>query len=264
MEKHFNLINNDEFIYDYGCYSNKKQAFSMHTHNLYEIIFFVKGDAYHIIEDRKYKLSKNDLILIQPQKYHYIEIESDKEYERFNILFNAEALGFNQIFGFKNFSEVISLSSNKIAVELFSKMQYYHTHLNKADFENVAIMLLKELFFNLSISAIEVKKDFSTLTPVLSSALFYINENLFTISTIKEVAEKLFVTQSYLFRLFKQELKTTPKKYLTDKRLLCAQNLILLGNSPTKVYTECGWNDYTSFFRSYVKYFNHPPSQEGN
>ena len=236
----------------------------MHTHNLYEIIFFVKGDAFHIIEDRKYQLTKNDLILIQPQKYHYIDIESNKEYERHNLLFNAEALGFNDIDGFNNLSEVINLSGNKIAIELFSKMNFYHKNLNKADFENVAIMLLKELFFNLSISAIEVKKDFSTLTPVLSSALFYINENLFTISTIKEVAEKLFVTQSYLFRLFKQELKTTPKKYLTDKRLLCAQNMILLGNSPTKVFAECGWNDYTSFYRSYVKYFNHTPSQEIN
>jgi AraC-like DNA-binding protein len=234
----------------------------MHSHNLYELIFFKKGDAYQIIEDRKYQLAKNDLILMRPLKYHYIEVESNNEYERYDFLFNADLFGFNDIDGFKNFPEVINLSGNQIAKDIFSKLNYYHNKLNETEFKTVAILLLKELFYNLSITSVTEEKEYSTLTPILSSALKYINENLFTLENVNEVAEKLYVTPSYLFRLFKQELKNTPKKYLTDKRLLIAQSMIILGKQPTRVANECGWNDYTAFYRSYVKFFGYPPSKE--
>ena len=264
MQKYFDDIQTTDFFYDYRIYHNKRQAFSMHSHNLYELIFFVKGDACHIIEDRKYSLTKNDLILIRPLKYHYIEVENDNDYERYDILFNADLFGFQDIKGFNNFFEVCNLSSNEIAKEIFFKLNYYHQKLNEQEFKTVAILLLKELFYNLSIHEVTCEKEYSTLTPILSTALKYINENLFTLQGIEEIALKLNVTPSYLFRLFKKELKTTPKKYVTDKRLLSAQNMLLLGKSPTLVASECGFNDYTAFYRSYLKFFGHSPSKEVN
>ena len=263
MSKYFLDVQTCNFNYSYGVFQQKKQAFSMHAHNLYELIFFVKGDAFHIIEDRKYQLSKYDLILIRPSKYHYIEIESNNDYERNDILFNADFFNFNEIKGFNNFSEVVNLSGNQLAKDIFSKLNYYNAKLNESDFNSVAILLLKELFYNLSTYNAPTEKEYSTLTPILSSALKYMNENLFTISGVNEIADKLYVTPSYLFRLFKQELNTTPKKYITDKRLLHAQNMILLGKNPTVVASECGFNDYTAFYRSYLKFFGHSPSKEG-
>ena len=38
-------------------------AYSMHMHNTYELLYFLAGDATHVIEDRKYKLKKGDLII---------------------------------------------------------------------------------------------------------------------------------------------------------------------------------------------------------
>ena len=63
-------------------------AFFSHTHNLYELLYFIDGDATCVIEDRKYKLKKNDLIFIRPSKYHLVKIESSTKYERFDILFS--------------------------------------------------------------------------------------------------------------------------------------------------------------------------------
>ena len=48
----------------------------------------------------------------------------------------------------------------------------------------------------------------------------YTNENLCTITGIEEIAEHLFVSESYLFRLFQKELHQTPKKFIMKKRLL--------------------------------------------
>lgn len=234
-------------------------SFSMHTHNMYELLYFISGDATHVIEDRKYKLKKGDLILIRPSKYHFIQIDSSAAYERYDILFDEKALGIdtNKI---PRSTEVINLSANTVASGILRKTDYYFAELEHKDFISVMTLLLKELFMCLGIKQEYSATEYSVINPLLSKTLKYINMNLFTIKSVKEVASALFVTESYLFRLFKKELKNTPKKYITDKRLLLSQNLILMGKRPTEIYEDCGFCDYTSFYRSYIKFFGHPPS----
>lgn len=262
MEKIFKDIKTEKFLYNFKANPHiEVGAFSMHTHNLFEVIYMLKGDVTHIIEDRKYKLKKHDLVLIPPSKYHFIQVDKPCEYVRYNFLFSVEEFGFDKIEEFNQGIEVINLSSNVICKEIFGKLEFYNQNLSKKAFTEVAILLLKELFYNLSLYKNE-NRLYSTLSPIVSLALNYINDNLFTLRSIGEVAESLFVTESYLFRLFKKELKITPKKYVTDKRMLWAQNMLKLGKTPTQVYIECGYSDYTAFYRSYVKFFGCPPSEE--
>ena len=95
----------------------------------------------------------------------------------------------------------------------------------------------------------------------VESALSYINDNLFDITDLEEIASHLFISKTYLISLFKKHLKIAPKQYINEKRLLYAKNLLLLGNRPTDIYEKCGFSTYTSFFRSYKKYFGVAPSE---
>lgn len=254
------------FVFDFDHRSIKtikRDAFSMHSHNCYELILFIKGDAFHVVENRKYRLSKNDLVIIRPSEYHYIQINSNTEYERYDIMINADLLGIDNIDAISKDYEVINLSANPIALELFAKFDFYKKKLSNDDFQKVAILLIKELFFNLTTYK-EQSKNYTFLSPTLTNALSYINENLFTIKSVNEIAHHLFMTQSYLFRIFKQELKTSPKRYINDKRLLSAQNMLMVGKNPLEVFETCGFNDYTTFYRSYVKFFGHAPSKAKN
>lgn len=236
--------------------------FAMHAHNMYELLYFVSGDATLVIEDRKYKLKNGDLILIRPSKYHFIQIDSSVDYERYDVLFDEKTLGISQTAMISKDTEVINLSGNTIADNIFRKFDYYFSKLDRNDFILVITLLLKELFFNLSINQAYFATEYSIIHPLLSDVLKYINSNLFTIKSVREIANTLFVTESYIFRLFKSELKNSPKKYITNKRLLYSQNLILMGGKPTEIYEDCGFNDYTTFYRSYVKFFGHSPSTD--
>ena len=122
--------------------------------------------------------------------------------------------------------------------------------------------MLTELFFNLSIFPQDHTDEGFTSSPLISEALKYINENLFTVDSIDEIAKHLFVSESYLFRLFKSELRQTPKKYIMDKRLLIAQKMISEGEKPVTVCDTCGFGDYTTFYRNYTAFFGHSPSDE--
>ena len=233
-----------------------------HMHPGYEILYFVSGDATLIIEDKQFYIRPGDLIIIPPMHYHYLQINSPSNYERYNVIFTLEDLGIvNDAIIPK--IPIVNITSNHIAVEIFKKMDYYYSTLNLENFIEVSKLLVRELFYALSAVGQSNENDFaSVLNPLLSDALAYIKQNLYTLSGMSEIANKLFVSESYLFYLFKTYVKTTPKRYITEKRLLAAKGLINQGVKPTKAYEQVGFNDYTSFYRNYTKFFGYPPSSE--
>lgn len=237
-------------------------SYSTHTHNYYELIYFLDGDATHVIEDRKYKLKKGDLILIHPFRYHFIQIDSPADYERYNILFDIEKHGVESALLIPEDVEVISLAGNAIADGIFRKCEFYYENSDKETFEKILSHLLSELFYNVSLFPAPSAEESGTLSPLISKALAYINARLCEIANIAEVADHLFVSESYLFRLFQKELHRTPKKYIMEKRLLMAQKLISSGEKPTAVCEKCGFSDYTTFYRNYNAFFGCSPSEQ--
>ena len=84
--------------------------------------------------------------------------------------------------------------------------------------------------------------------PMLSKAIAYIRANLFTIRSISEISDSLFITESYLFEIFKTTLHISPKKYITAKRELDP------GAAPTQIYQKMGFSSYAAFYRSYTAF----------
>lgn len=255
---------NENLIFNHLIHKNPgKGIFSMEAHNSWEFLYVVDGDVTYVIEDRRYKLKRGDLLITRPARYHYIEIDSPKDYERIDILFDERILLVNNTAAVSEELEVINLSSSKRVYDVFGKLEYYYSKLEKEEFTKAAALVLSELFYELSIAEKNIDEiKYSTATPLVSNALKYISDNLFTIKNIGEISRELFVTDSYLYRIFKKELKQTPKKYINDKRLLAAQNMISMGEKPTSVCEKCGFSDYTSFYRSYSSFFGYSPSKE--
>lgn len=251
--------------YNHFNYTNplsEPETFMMHSHNSYELVFFERGNATYIIEDRKYSLKKNDLVFIRPLLYHYIEIQPNSEYTRFNLAFSEDFIGPQLLQSVPEGIEVINCPKGGIISDIFAKMDYYRLHLPEEAFIDVLQSLTKELIYNLQMTEEGGTAIPAELSPLLTQALEYINENLFSIKDIKEVCAQFFVSEQYFFRQFQTQLKTTPKKYLNTKRLLHAQMMLWRGKKPIEVYQECGFETYVGFYKQYVKTFGYPPSQE--
>lgn len=238
-----------------------KSLYTGHSHNLYEILYVLNGDVTHVIEDKKYKLKSGDLIITRPSKYHFIQIDSTADYERHNILFDHKKLGIDTRM-LPDEIDVVNVTKGGIISDIFEKLDYYCESFGNEEFSQLARLLIQEIIYNLSHIDTHAQKSVSVINPLLSRALNYIGENLFTIKDISEVANAVFVTESYLFRLFKRELFKSPKKYITEKRLLYAQNQLKKGKTPTDVASICGFEDYTTFYRNYVSMFGKSPSDE--
>lgn len=239
-------------------------SFASHTHSAYELLYVVSGEVTLTVEDKKYKLKKDDLAVVRPLCYHFTHIDAVSDYERYNFLFNPGAIGVDNIDLLPEGIDVYNCRHRQMIGDLIKKTDYYSQHLCAEALLDISACLLKELVYNLSIISKE-EWEASSLTvshPLISEALKIINAELFSKISIPSVARRLFVTESYFYRLFKEELGITPARYISEKRLHTARSMISLGASPTRVHSECGFCDYTSFYRSYVRYFGYPPSKE--
>ena len=237
-------------------------ALSRHSHNLCELLYFVKGEASYVIEDKKYKLRPGDLVLIRPSKYHFIEVERVVPYERYDILFDESELGAHEQDMLRTLPDVTNLSDGSIACEIFRRFDVYRDKLDEEEFSHVAWLLLRELFYGLHLEREQTTPAVAVVKPLLSRAIEYINGHLFELRDIGEIASALFITESYLFKLFRTELGQSPKKYVNDKRLLAAQQMLREGRRPTEAYAVCGFRDYVSFYRGYRRLFGRAPSEE--
>ena len=88
-----------------------------------------------------------------------------------------------------------------------------------------------------------------------------VNRNLTGQITLESICEKYYISKSQLQRLFKKATGTTFWQYVTVKRLAQARLLLDEGESPTHIYTRCGFSDYSTFYRAYVKLYGHAPNQ---
>ena len=261
------IIKTEQLTYNYLTFKKptlNPEPFSMHCHTTYELIFFEKGEAHYIIDENKYKLHKNDLIFIRPYKYHYIEFTKDTEYSRINIAFSDKIVNKGVLLAISNDIEIINCPQNSILENLFKRMTYYATKLNTDSFEEIITSMLTEILYNIMLTDVDMVHIPSSLTPMLTEIIKYINDNLFRIKEIREVSAKFNISESYLFRLFKNQLCISPHKYLTTKRLLHAQALLQQGKRPTDIYQMCGFDSYVNFYNQYNNMFGYSPSKENS
>ena len=238
------------------------QSFTRHAHNAYEMIFFKSGDADYVIEGRRYKLKKNDLIFTRPSTYHYIEFQSNSTYKRYNICFQSSFVGNRVLQLIPDDIEVINCPEQGTIAQIFNRMNYYYEQLNESEFIDALSAMLKEILYNMALLQKDVVAIPLEISPILSRALSYINDNLLTLNSVEEIAERLSVSTPYLFKLFKQQLKISPKRYINLKRLHHAKRMLISGRKPSTVYLECGLDSYVGFYKQYLKQFGYSPSQE--
>ena len=137
-----------DFVFNHLIHQNptdRRNYFVKHVHNEFEIILFLSGDATYIIEDKKYKLKPFDLILIPPSRYHYIQIDSDANYDRFDILFPTDAIGESLINKIPNGTDVVSCTEHRIIRDIFGRMDRY-SELGEDVITDLLPGMIKEIF----------------------------------------------------------------------------------------------------------------------
>lgn len=96
---------------------------------------------------------------------------------------------------------------------------------------------------------------------LLSGILSYVETNLSEKITLEDVASRFFVSPSTITHLFNKRLSISFYKYVMQRRLGKAKNLIREGMPMEKIASTVGFNDYSVFYRAFKQEFGMSPRQ---
>ncbi len=243
--------------------------FTMHNHERYEIYYFISGKASFFIEGNRYPLNSGDLLIMRSTEAHCISVDPSEPYERFALHFSREL-----IYGSKTADYLLSPFDKREAGKQNRFGKYdFKDGMYKSLLENIMSFsppeIHNQVVSNLPALLNEIRIAYENVSPEnitesSSSAhkiISYINTHLSDKISLDELCSEFYISKAQLCRVFKQTVGTTVYGYITAKRLSAAQALLVSGMPAEKVFTECGFGDYSAFYRAYRKYYGYSPSQ---
>lgn len=243
------------------------ERFKMHTHGFNELYYCISGRGTFSIEGTSYKVRGGDLFIMRGAESHAIEISSDEPYERLALQFNPEILeraGLGDL--------LIPFNARELGKGNLFKATDFRSPLYKMLLEGLAekktnqktqtISMLTALLSEVKTAFEEREKNSERDEGVVSRVIDYINCHLSSPLSLEGLCEKFYISKSQLCRLFKSSLGTGVWEYITVKRLMAARSLIRSGVHSTKAAQACGFNDYSAFYRAYIKYFGVSPKKD--
>lgn len=271
-DKSFRYIHKQEEAPDLSNYM-------VHTHDFYELLIFLEGDASFVAEGATHPLSPLDAIVTRPGEMHQIFHHTRSRYERILLNFtdsffaNNDCSEYRRIFtdremGRENIIRSGSMRGSAV-LDAVQRIERYiregeqvrksrgeHRHRNDVVIRCAVIELLHALN--------QLKPDSAAGTPqsaAVRRAADYINRNLAGDLSLEELSERFFVSKYHLCRMFKTCMGMTIGQYITRKRILLAKSLYQDGCSLSEAALQSGFADYSSFYKACVKEFGTPPKK---
>ena len=266
MEEYFSYSDSDISMH-YGRSENPVSSdFVMHTHEFYELYYFAGGRGIYRVEGTPYPLEKGDILIMRPAEAHYVDLVDNRPYTRLVINFTS---GFLETIDpdrrlLAPFDNRKIGTFNRYRAENFPSDAYSVFIKNiMTDSPDRRIQTITNLLALLN----EIAVAFGSVTEAgmndsLDSRIIdYINRHISEDITLDDICRTFYISKPYLCRIFKKATASTVGEYITVKRLIKARQLIALGTAPTKAYLQCGFRDYSVFYRAFKKKYNVSPGR---
>lgn len=123
-------------------------------------------------------------------------------------------------------------------------------------------MLLGRLYLTLSYMMPKQTAGVSVLQDYVNRALDFIHNNFGYEIGVAEIARTVGIDRTYLYRIFKQQVGESPKRYLTAFRLrMAVEMLVETKLSVTEVALSCGFKETSLFDRQFGAAYGCTPLQ---
>lgn len=262
---------------DYELFYYKDQQVkkvSLHHHDFFEVYFFLDGEVQYQIEGRNYHLSPGDILLVNHKELHQALIEDSKHYyERYVLWINMEYLktlstketDLTRCFLDTQKKTLLrtSLENQQLVRSILDKLRQLERYkgigqdLLPTIYMGELMVALNQMSFRREeILEPQVKKN-----QLIESLMAYISEHLEEELKIDDLADAFYISKYHLSREFKKYTGTTLYRYVVQKRLILAKDLILEGHPITTVFSRCGFGDYSNFFRAFKNEYDMTPKE---
>ncbi len=238
----------------------KTEHFELHYHDGYEFLLFFKGDSEYIVEGNNYTLNSLDAVVIKRYEMHRIFHHSNSVYKRFVININPEFFHKFHCKEYENiFTDNVFNGNNKILAkdikesglfDIINSIIKYSDGGKNIDKPVVRAAVIEFLYVLNNIKNFsESEKGNTQIRNIIS----YINDHYKEDISLDTLSSLFFISKYHLCRSFKESTGYTVHNFINQKRLSAVKNLCKSGIPIGEACTSCGFSDYSSFYRFYIK-----------
>ncbi len=261
--------------YELYFYSDKGLSHvDVHRHDFYELTFYLSGRIRMKISGKEYTCSAGDVAMIPPGLVHENVIDPNVKYERFILWLSidyvnslcAKSADFKQLFEAAAHSEqfvkhfefsIFSVFCNFVSTILEEQVrdQFGSQDIRDNTLE-VLLLTWSRYFFDFT-KPVRAERQ----NVLISGMLAYIEDNLGNDLSLDALARRFFVSKYHLSHLFRAAMGTTIHQYVLKKRLSAATAGLLGGSDLNQIAIDCGFEEYSSFYRAFCREYGMSPSK---
>ncbi|MBE6955822.1 MAG: helix-turn-helix domain-containing protein [Ruminococcaceae bacterium] len=253
-------------------YSNT--ILQLHSHTFYEILCCRNScGAEYLVGTERYRLQKGDIVFVAPGVGHrpLLPEELIEPYERDVLWISEELVALLR----QNFGQEQVPEGSGLLRTAGTKWAYLGDLLHEAvrtseqhpgDWEmavmGAAVSFLTHLrraFLARDTVPVPAEKP-----DLLERAMAYIERNLAEKITLSQIAQHFYVSESTISQTFRKKVGVSFYRVVTQRRLIAAKQLILEEHALESVAEQCGFMDYSAFYRAFKQEFGISPRQYRN
>ncbi len=252
-----------------------------HVHQNLELYFCISEHADYVINNSYYALRPGDIVAIKPGEVHKVVIRKQHQYERFFIVFPTDSFPEHAIDPLKPLLRLTGGESARLrlppeAWEHVRALLYETLEICRDDNAEPSPLIQTKVYANTLqilctvsenaafIHNAETQVCTADLAVPLADVMLYIDRHLKTIESVKEIADAIHVSPSYLSTLFRKHVGVPLVYYLQSLKMSIAKQMIEEGYSVNDACRETGYTDCSYFIRIFKRHLGMTPLQYRN
>lgn len=226
-----------------------------HTHHFSELFFVIKGQGDFIVEDKRFPLQENDLIIVNPHIEHTEVSVSSNPLEY--IVFGIEGLTFHfdEELQIQNYV-LLNYADKKEMLLQFFKILIDEMEAKQLNYELICRNLTEVLLMYLVRGRqVSLKQSLDTkMSKECGAAKRYIDSNYSDNITLDFLAALTHMNKYYLVHSFTKYTGLSPINYLTQKRIQVSMDLLSSTNySVAQISSSVGFSSQSYFSQVFRK-----------
>lgn len=246
----------------------EKQEEKEQLHQDIELIYVLSGHLDVYIEGQKTSMNAEDVLIINANKRHYLKSSGDIVYVKLMIMYNmlSDVLNNFDVMFVCDSTQTDHMAYDGLRKLLQKLLGCYVSHKgDKADFGYIAtcyeIMDYICKYFLLRSNATVGDSKSDKYRKRLMQIENYIQANYQSPISLKELADKLYLSNGYLSRFFKKNYGMSFAEYLTNVRLHHAVDQLLYTDIPiTRIVYDNGFASVALFNKAFKQEYGETPS----
>lgn len=239
-----------------------------HSQTVYEITYVVSGSGTSYTDGQPVPLRAGDVLINSPEHLHAIEAD-EQDILRYNFMgfrFNDRAdARYRRLIEQYEAPWKLSETEGDLlfpfmrCMDEFYSQTDYSTDMIRNYCEQIVVLAVRRALSSDADRAHPEK--FRSAGAAVYRVIRYVEDNLYQLGSIQEIADTLGYSYTYLSHLFKERTGTTLQNYIAYKKIETAVQLLRYGDlSATQIAGMLGYESVQSFSKSFRRVMGVTPT----